>query len=84
METSASLFWEKKSIQSINSEFKWLLIEDADADWYLTGLPVSVWVHWGLTLQVVSTKNIEQQSKGGAPKDGKEKDNQGEIVILCV
>lgn len=54
MATSASLFWEKKSIEPINSESKWLFIEDADADWYLTGLLVSVLVHWGLTLPVVS------------------------------
>lgn len=74
---------EKKSIEPINSEPKWLLIENADADWYLTGLPVSVSVHWGLTLPVVSKKNTEQESKEGAPKDGEEKDNQGEIVILC-
>lgn len=69
---------KKKSIEPINSEFKWLLIEDAD--WYLTGFPVSVWVHWGLTPPVVSKKNIAQESKGGAPKeapkDGEEKKGQ--------
>lgn len=84
MATSASLFWKKKSIEPINSESKWLLIADADADWYLTGLPVSIWVHWGLTLPEVSRKNIEQESKGGVPQDEEGKDNQGETVKLCV
>lgn len=68
---------EKKKI---NRTYKFIIqvpLEDGDADWYLTGFPVSVWVHWGLTPPVVSNNNIAQESKGGAPKeapkDGEEK-----------